>query len=372
MTPNSASSPAPRRRTSLRSLKSGGEEEENGTVPPSRIPVKSPARSASASKIIGGLTVAYSPLKVSSMTSPETPTPSQEYTKKLADLKNAMNLLKTPPPPQQNQPNQPNLSNPVHPVSYTPLRSSTLAHTSPAAANDSSMEMATDSATDTLELTSIDTSLLDAYHDDDSFCRPASGMLLRNVYSSPANNYSMTTTSSPCLSSDDLKRRLEATKDAFQRSLEAQKRRLRTSFEEIEIDSSLSTCCNDNDSDLSLASLKSTKDQLERIRRDVSELIESDLEDVETIRKRKNIIQNTHNNNNNNKNNNNNNLITPINESFTLTLVKYSFVFAITSIVFTYLFICYAPSVFILLESLERVNFLEGFEETLNFILQDN
>lgn len=323
------------------------------STPPSRIPIKSPARS---SKPVGGMAVAYSPMKMqrdNDNHNDNTNIPSDSYSKKLMELKNAMDLLKTPPAAPQSQPLQ------INTISYTPIKSSSLATnhpTSPFASAIDAIEISMASSSDT-ETNGNDTSLLDAYREDDSFIKNG------NIYSSPQPSM----TSSPFISSEELKKRLEATKEAFQRSLEAQKRRLRISLPFSEIDSSFSTC--GYDSDLSVDSLKDTKNQLERIKKEMAEIIESDFEDVETIRTR------------NRKENNEiiNNLIMIKKESWSSALLKYFFIFSITSIIFTYLFITYVPSLTTIqtalnnfLTSFEKQNILERIEETLNFLLQED
>lgn len=315
---------------------------DNSTsTPPSRIPIKSPARST---KPIGGMAVAYSPLKSGT-------DENSNYSKKLLELKNAMDLLKTPPAATPSQ---------SHAISYTPIKSSSLAaenHSiSPFTSAIDSIEisMATSSSSDN-ETYGNDNSLLDAYReDDDSFVK-------RNIFSSPHHN---SVTSSPYISSEELKKRLEATKEAFQRSLDAQKLRLRNSLPFHEMDSSFNNY--NFDSDLSLDSLRDTKDQLERIRKEMAEIIESDLEDVETIRAK-------------NKQGKSSDIILIKKESLSSILLKYFVIFSIATIIFTHLFITYMPSLSTIQSfikssssSFDKETFLEKIEDILNFLLQDD
>lgn len=348
----------------LQSTTTNQPDDMSHSTPPSRIPIKSPARSTN-SRPVGGMAVAYSPLR--SPGSPNTSNTSindsfiaenkkDNYSKKLMELKNAMDLLKTPPAIPQS----------TH-VSYTPMKSSSLATnhhpTSPFASAIDPIEISMGSSSDTETTTGNDTSLLDAYREDDSFYTTHNNTKNPNnfgnfantshIYSSPQNSV----TSSPYISSEELKKRLEATKEAFQRSLEAQKRRLRTSLPHSELDSSFSTC--GYDSDLSVDSLRDTKDQLERIRKEMADIIESDLEDVDLIRKREA----------------SDNLLAVKKESFTVSIFKYLLIFTVTFLAFTYLFISYAPSLYTaiqsFLSSFDKETFLEKLEETLNFLLQE-
>ena len=327
--------------------RSSGDDNKNTSTPPSRIPIKSPARS---SKPNGGMAVAYSPIKSSneSTNSNNVDIGNNNYSKKLMELKNVMDLLKTPPVSTASLQSH---------ISYTPLRSSNLAashRTSPFASAIDPIEIYMASSSTDTETTGNDTSLLDAYREDeihnDSFIKRG------NIFSSPQNSV----TSSPYISSEELKKRLEATKDAFQRSLEAQKRRLRTSLPFSEIDSSFSTC-GGFDSDLSIDSLKDTKDQLERIKKEMVDIIESDFEDVK--------IRNKHQNTRDIL------LIKKESLNWSSILLKYFVIFSISTIIFIHLFINYFPkiqsTITACLSSIEKENFLERIEETLNFLLQD-
>ena len=166
--------------------------------------------------------------------------------------------------------------------------------------------------------------------------------------------------SSPYLSSDEMKKRLEATREAFQKSLEAQKRRLRSSYFDDDNDSSSFLF----DSDLSIDSLKSTRNQLEKIKKEINELIESDIEEIESHRRNKDEEVET------------NLLCSPPSDSFPVTIFKYFLVFSISSIIFTYLFISYTPVIKLnylkALEFIESGNLLDKMEELLNFLLQDD
>lgn len=328
--------------------------------------------------------MAYSPIRSSptsdTTTSSNNSNKNSEYSKKLLDLKNAMDLLKTPPAPvPQAQPQQAS-----HLVSYTPIKSSSLAKLnsiSPFAYSFDSIEISMedssspDTETTPLAHTTANTSntdnpndsyLLDSYNEEDSFLNPRSNNDPA-IFSSPTlsrsysnlNNLS-NPPSSPYISSEELKNRLEATREAFQRSLEAQKRRLRTSISFQDIDSSFSTCGSGFDSDLSVDSLRDTKNQLERIKKEVAELIESDLEDVESIRNKKRLS--------------NDNLMTIPDESWTATFFKFLSVFTISSIIFTFLFINHVPDLSTIVNyfaSFDKQNILEKLEDTLNFLLQD-
>ena len=320
------------------------------------------------------MAVAYSPIRTSNTNTKSgtniftmstdnneniaTSSPS-DYARKLLDLKNAMELLKTPPPVIQNS----NSNSHPHNLSYTPMKSSTLTHQiSPAFASsidesmEISMDISDDSTANNVNTTDTNnTSLLEAYHDNES----VSISVAKNrheVFSSPTPNFS-----SPYLSSDEMKKRLEATRDAFQKSLEAQKRRLRSSYFNDDHDSSSFLF----DSDLSIDSLKSTKNQLDKIKKEINELIESDIEEIERHRSKEEEKEEEEN------------FITAIpSESFITTFFKYFVIFSISSIVFTYLFIIYTPilksNYLTLLELMQTGNVLDKIEEFLNFLVQDD
>lgn len=326
---------------------------KNNATPPSRIPIKSPARS---SKPIGGMAVAYSPIKSSNESAngnnvnADTSTSNNNYSKKLIELKNAMDLLKTPPATAVS------LQSHSSHISYTPIRSSNLVanhHTSPFASAIDPIEISMASSSTDTETNGNDTSLLDAYREDET--HNESFIKTGNIFSSPQNSI----TSSPFISSEELKKRLEATKDAFQRSLEAQKLRLRTSLPFNEIDSSFSSC-GGFDSDLSIDYLKDTKDQLEKIKREMSVIIESDFEDVK--------IRNNHQNTSDI-------MIKHESWNWSSILLKYFLIFSISTIIFIHFSINYFPkiqsAIIAFFLSFEKENFLERIEETLNFLLQD-
>lgn len=342
------------RRSEKNTISNSNKDYQNSATLPSKIPIKSPARS---SRPIGGMTVAYSPIKSSiestsnaeAITSNISNTSNNDnYSKKLLELKNAMDLLKTPPAAtgvHQSQSSH---------ITYTPIKSSTLAAnnpTSPFASAIDVIEISMASSSDT-ETAGNDTSLLDAYHEDESsFIKDSRN---NNIFSSPHGSI----TSSPYISSEELKIRLEATKEAFQRSLEAQKRRLRTSLPFSDIDSSFSTC-GGFDSDLSVDSFKETRDQLEKIKKEMAEIIESDFEDV-------NLQRASHKETD---------LIKRESWNWSSALFKYFVIFSITTIIFIHFFVNYLPNVqktFVdFFSSFEKENFLEKVEETLNFLLQD-
>lgn len=343
-----------RRRADRNETNTKSSENQNSATFPSKIPIKSPARS---SRPIGGMAVAYSPIKssIESTNNNETVTTNinntsnnDSYSKKLLELKNAMDLLKTPPAAIGVQ------SQSSH-ISYTPIKSSTLAANNSTIPFDSAIDpieisMASSSDTETAD---NDTSLLDAYREDESsFIKDSRN---NNIFSSP---HGSTITSSPYISSEELKMRLEATKEAFQRSLEAQKRRLRTSLPYCDIDSSFSTC-GGFDSDLSVDSFKETRNQLEKIKKEMAEIIESDFEDVK--------LQRT--------SHNQTDLIKRESWNWSSFLFKYFVIFSITTIIFIHLFVNYLPNVqktiVDFFSSFEKENFLEKVEETLNFLLQD-
>jgi hypothetical protein len=343
------------------------DDSQNSPTLPSRIPIKSPARSL---KPIGGMTIAYSPIKsgseAKSINNSIADTKNNNYSKKLMELKNAMDLLKTPPAASSSSSASGPLQSQYSHISYTPLKSSTLATrnnlTSPFASSIDAIEisMASSSSDDT----GNDTSLLDAYREDeddyssnhkDSFIKTRNN---NNIFSSPQNSV----TSSPFISSEELKKKLEATKEAFQRSLEAQKCRLRTSLPFSEIDSSFSFCAG-FDSDLSVDSLKDTREQLEKIKKEMTEIVESDFEEVKLSK------------NNNSYSNDGRGWIKQESLSWSSVLFKYFVIFSISTIIFVHLFMNYFPkiqsTIISFLSSFENVNFLEKFEETLNFLLQD-
>ena len=348
---------------------------------PSRIPIKSPARRSSTSAAaIGGMAVAYSPIRNKnthssfnvfngSAGSNELNSSPSDYARKLLDLKNAMELLKTPPAPQSGYSNPssafssghhqiPNTSaNAVY--SYTPLKSSALTNQiSPSFASsidesmEISMEILDDDSSTINNIINNDASLLlEAYHDEDTVSTQSRVIKHNELFSSPSPNFS-----SPYLSSDEMKKRLEATREAFQKSLEAQKRRLRSSYFDNQEDES-------SYSDLSIDSLKSTKNQLDKIKREINELIESDIEELERHSSKE-------------KDEDVNLLNNPPSDSYFAAILKYLIIFSVSSIIFTYLFITYTPSIKAnyshILELPENGNILDKLEDFLNFLLQDD
>lgn len=224
---------------------------------------------------------------------------------------------------------------------------------------DESMEMsieissASEANITTTTTDNADTSLLDAYNEDESLSirsKNNNSVKQKESFTSPSPNFS-----SPYMTADEMKKRLVATREAFQKSLEAQKSRLRSNYFDQE-DSFVF------DSDLSIDSLKSTKTQIEKIKKEINELIESDIEELEKHSKHEVNLLNT-----------------PPLESIFVSILKYLLIFSITSIIFTFIFINYTPVIKIqykkyleYLEFIETVNVLEKIEEFLNFILQDD
>ena len=337
----------------LNAIPNSDNENASSATFPSRIPIKSPARS---SKPIGGMTIAYSPIKSTNekIDSPNSKSNSNNssYSKKLIELKNAMDLLKTPPAATSSTATlQPQSSY----ISYTPIKSSGLVANnpiSPFASAIDAIEISMASSSDT-ETAGNDTSLLDAYHEDDSHQDSLIQTRNSNIFSSPQNSMN----SSPYISSEELKKRLEATKEAFQKSLEAQKHRLRASLLFNDVDSSFSTC-GGFDSDLSIDSLKSTRDKLEKIKKEVKEIVESDFEDVKLKR-----------------NDLSNDLIKREAWTWSSILFKYFVIFTISTIIFVHFFVNYFPAlqlkIFDYISSFEKENFLNKVEEALNFLLND-
>lgn len=172
-------------------------------VSPSRIPVKSPAKPGSDG--VGGLAVAYSPR--ANENEPETnriEVANEDYSRKLQNLRSAMELLKTPPKKTA-------LNSSTNETPQTINRSwSTEAVTESSALKRNSFTIlsSSDNEAEAEEIKSI-LSRLDSAEDQ------------RNIqYKS--TEFSSPVFSSPALSAEELKARLEATKEAFQRSLAQQ------------------------------------------------------------------------------------------------------------------------------------------------------
>lgn len=323
----------------------------NPTVPPSRIPVKSPARSVSSTSNLGGMAMAYSPspsqhLHASpAVFDPTRSSPSEigNYAKKLMDLKNAMEMLKTPPPISK---------------TYTPLHSSALAFNSSPTANfhqksqlnrrnsytnenEVFMEISSASSTD-----EENNSLLSAYNDDDS---TVSSKFAEEVSIKSPSSTTYSPRSSPFISSEDLKRRIESSKKVFQKSFDEQRLKRGSQFNsQQDFDSSFSMC----DPNLSIDSLNHTKNQLARIKQEISEIIESDSEDVNFVYRKtsKDFTPEIINDQSN--------------DSLLLTILKFCLFFLISSVVFTYLIINF--------EQFTQYAYADKLEEIINFILQDN
>ena len=443
--------------------------DSDGVILPSRIPIKSPARPSNISTV-GGMAVAYSPRSDSSNRSEisavsnknlEADDQSQKfndsfYARKLVELRNAMEMLKTPPSvksttivnddsngnnPNNNNNNNRN-SNNNNNISYTPIKSSGLV-TADYSFNDSNnnntnnyyhrrqssssfFNLADEEHDDhnlnisynepvSMEMLSVsenDASLLDAYNDEPDFdhvtvttpnFRTGTGTRIslnnNNNFSSYSSPNSNSIRSSPYISSDELRHRLQATREAFQKSLEAQKlstqiRQQKRHLSSQDLDSCFSTCDGGFDSDLSTDTLRDTRKLLNRIKREAGDLIESDLEDVSKLKLNSSINHhNDHNHNHNHNHNHHHHLnATPFNYyNYTLSFVLYFGLFIITFSLFTFsfMFINYSPisSLISLFSSIKfkfklmtftfknyfrSDSFLEKCEEFINYLLQDD
>lgn len=171
-------------------------------VSPSRIPVKSPAKPGSDG--VGGLAVAYSPR--ANENEPETnriEVANEDYSRKLQNLRSAMELLKTPPKKMA-------LDSSTTETPQTINRSwSTEAVTESSALKRNSFTIlsSSDNEAEAEEIKSI----LSRLHSAD-----------QQTIQYKSTEFSSPVFSSPALSAEELKARLEATKAAFQRSLAQQ------------------------------------------------------------------------------------------------------------------------------------------------------
>lgn len=236
MISSSALAASKRKRSSLSKTdfsSPSGKSAADESPQPSRIPVKSSSPAAG----LGGMAVAYSPAAppVEAAEKPaaaaatrqnlstQTTNP-EDYSRKLQELRTAMELLKTPPKKNQIAPSPTAASSPLN-------RSWSLEHL--AADGGRSGE----AASSFLRLdSSLGGSELNSSSDSENSLTDASSVPERQEIesiisrldqadqSSAKIEHPMSATlhsapSSPCMSSEELKRRLEATREAFQRSL---------------------------------------------------------------------------------------------------------------------------------------------------------
>ena len=178
----------------------------NSESSPSKIPVKSPSG-------LGGMTVAYSPAPPSEIDTNQITTNPEDYSRKLQELRTAMELLKTPPKKNQVTPAA-TLTEQSSPLN----RSWSLEHLAEKPADSSFLRMnsfvadsPTSSEAEAQERQEIETIL--SRLDQNSV---ESEPLTRIEH--PISSLS-STPGSPMISAEELKRRLEATREAFQRSL---------------------------------------------------------------------------------------------------------------------------------------------------------
>lgn len=189
------------------SLNERRKRNSDAKVSPSRIPVKSPAKPA-PNEVVGGLAVAYSPR--ANENEPQTNTidvANDDYSRKLQNLRSAMELLKTPPKKSTSNATQetPQMNRSWSTEVVT--ESSALKHNSFTISSSSpSLSVSSDLENDEMEIKSI-LSRLDSAEQSTQY---------------KSTEFSSPVFSSPVLSAEELKARLEATKAAFQRSLAQQ------------------------------------------------------------------------------------------------------------------------------------------------------
>lgn len=164
---------------------------------PSKIPVKTPAG-------LGGMAVAYSPAPAepaSSIATNSITTNPEDYSRKLQELRTAMELLKTPPKKNQVTPSI-STSSPLN-------RSWSLEHLAEKPGESSVLRMNS----------FVSESSSEAEAEEQEEIQSIISRLDRIDSEPPSQSFVSSSPSSPLISAEELKRRLEATREAFQRSL---------------------------------------------------------------------------------------------------------------------------------------------------------